>query len=48
MFAAGLAFSSLPLLVAAFAVQYLGLLAERWFFFAQANHPQNPYYQAIA
>ncbi len=35
---------SLPL---AFAVQYLGLLAERWYFFAQANHPQNLYYQAI-
>jgi sulfite dehydrogenase (quinone) subunit SoeC len=33
---------------AAFAVQYAGLLAERWFFFAQANHPQNLYYQAIA
>jgi DMSO reductase anchor subunit len=33
-------------LVAAFAVQYLGLLAERWYFFAQANHPQNLYYQA--
>ena len=32
----------------AFVVQYLGLLAERWFFFAQANHPQNLYYQAIA
>lgn len=28
----------------AFAVQYVGLLAERWFFFAQANHPQNLYY----
>ncbi len=39
---------SLPeLLPAAFAVQYAGLLAERWFFFAQANHPQNLYYQAI-
>jgi hypothetical protein len=25
-----------------------GLLAERWFFFAQANHPQNLYYQSIA
>ena len=34
-------------LTLAFAVQYLGLLAERWFFFAQANHPQNLYYQAI-
>ena len=32
---------------AAFVVQYVGLLAERWFFFAQANHPQNLYYQAV-
>ena len=31
-----------------FAVQYAGLLAERWFFFAQANHPQNLYYQSVA
>ena len=31
----------------AFILQYLGLLAERWFFFAQANHPQNLYYQTI-
>jgi len=23
----------------------VGLIAERWFFFAQANHPQNLYYQ---
>ncbi len=36
-----------PLLLA-FVVQYLGLLAERWYFFAQANHPQNLYYQSIA
>lgn len=35
-------------LVVAFVVQYLGLLAERWFFFAQARHPQNLYYQAIS
>lgn len=34
--------------IAAFAVQYAGLLVERWFFFAQANHPQNLYYQAIS
>jgi DMSO reductase anchor subunit len=34
--------------IAAFGVQYVGLLAERWFFFAQANHPQNLYYQAVA
>ena len=32
----------------AFAVQYTGLLAERWFFFAEAKHPQNLYYQALA
>ena len=32
----------------AFAVQYAGLLAERWYFFAEARHPQNLYYQAIA
>ena len=32
----------------AFAVQYTGLIAERWFFFAQSNHPQNLYYQAIS
>jgi DMSO reductase anchor subunit len=36
------------LLATAFAIQYLGLLAERWFFFAQANHPQNLYYQTVA
>ena len=32
----------------AFVVQYAGLIAERWFFFAQSNHPQNLYYQAIS
>jgi DMSO reductase anchor subunit len=36
------------LLAAAFVVQFAGLLAERWFFFAQARHPQNLYYQAIS
>jgi DMSO reductase anchor subunit len=35
-------------LVAAFLIQYLGLLVERWFFFAQASHPQNLYYQSVA
>jgi len=33
------------LLIAAFAIQYAGLVAERWFFFAEARHPQNIYYQ---
>jgi DMSO reductase anchor subunit len=36
------------LAVSAFAIQYVGLLGERWFFFAEASHPQNLYYQAIA
>ena len=45
LLAAGLGAQEAKLLVAAFAVQYAGLLAERWFFFAQANHPQNLYYQ---
>ncbi len=40
--------ASAATLLAAFGVQYLGLLAERWFFFAQARHPQNLYYQAVA
>jgi DMSO reductase anchor subunit len=44
----GLAAGAPALLAAAFLVQYLGLLAERWFFFAQANHPQNLYYQRIS
>jgi DMSO reductase anchor subunit len=40
--------ASATLLLAAFGVQYIGLMAERWFFFAQARHPQNLYYQAVA
>jgi DMSO reductase anchor subunit len=32
----------------ALASQALGLLAERWFFFAQARHPQNLYYQVVS
>lgn len=32
----------------AFCVQFGGLLAERWYFFAQANHPQNLYYQVVS
>jgi len=48
LLSAGLAGGVPGLLVLAFVVQYLGLLAERWFFFAQANHPQNLYYQAVS
>jgi DMSO reductase anchor subunit len=39
--------ASAGLLAAAALCQYLGLLAERWLFFAEAQHPQNLYYQRI-
>lgn len=37
-----------PILAAAAVLQYLGLLAERWLFFAEARHPQNLYYQRMS
>jgi sulfite dehydrogenase (quinone) subunit SoeC len=39
--------STVPFVTAAL-VQAPGLLAERWFFFAQARHPQNLYYQVVS
>jgi DMSO reductase anchor subunit len=48
LLALGVPSASVTMLFLAFAVQYIGLLAERWFFFAQANHPQNLYYQTIS
>jgi DMSO reductase anchor subunit len=48
MLGLGAAGASPLLLASAFLIQYVGLLAERWFFFAQANHPQNLYYQAVS
>ena len=33
---------------AAFAFQFAGLMAERWYFFAEARHPQNIYYQSVS
>lgn len=48
LLAAGMAQASLALFGAAFGLQFAGLLAERWFFLAQANHPQNLYYQRIS
>ena len=39
---------SLDAFIAAFALQFAGLLAERWYFFAEARHPQNIYYQSMA
>ena len=40
--------SSMLVCSLAFALQYLGLLAERWYFFIEAEHPQNLYYQVIS
>jgi len=37
---------NLPIL--AFLIQYIGLVAERWYFFAEARHPQNLYYQRVS
>lgn len=48
LIAIGLSNSSTIMLLVAFLVQYVGLITERWFFFAQANHPQNIYYQTIS
>ena len=39
--------SLLPYVLAVF-VQAPGLVADRWFFFAQARHPQNLYYQVVS
>lgn len=47
-FAAPALLLALGLPSAAFVVQFAGLLAERWSFFAEARHPQNLYYQAIS
>ena len=43
----GLAQGAALWLVLAAAAQLAGLVAERWYFFAEANHPQNLYYRAI-
>ena len=39
---------SIPMITLALLMNYLGLLAERWMFFAEANHPQNLYYQRVS
>lgn len=44
----GTAPASALVLAATFVLQYVGLLAERWYFFAEANHPQNLYYQSMS
>ena len=45
---AGVILHNPGMMAVAFGVQYLGLFIERWFFFAQANHPQNLYYQVVS
>ena len=42
---AGIPAAALALLA---AVQYVGLLGERWLFFAEGRHPQNLYYQRVS
>jgi DMSO reductase anchor subunit len=39
---------SILMIALALLINYLGLLAERWMFFAEANHPQNLYYQRVS
>lgn len=48
LLAGGYVLVSTTLLALAFIIQYLGLLGERWYFFADAQHPQNLYYQSVA
>lgn len=43
----GMAQTAMVALIIAAVVQYVGLLAERWYFFADSNHPQNIYYQGV-
>jgi len=47
LLAASNALESAYLPMLAFLVQYVGLLAERWYFFTEAKHPQNLYYQTV-
>ncbi len=47
LLAASNALESAYLPILAFLAQYVGLLAERWYFFAEAKHPQNLYYQTV-
>jgi DMSO reductase anchor subunit len=39
---------SLLICLLALLLQFLGLLTERWYFFIEAEHPQNVYYQMIS
>jgi DMSO reductase anchor subunit len=39
---------SVLILALALLLQFLGLMTERWYFFIEAEHPQNVYYQMIS
>jgi DMSO reductase anchor subunit len=43
-----ISFPSNVIFILALAIHFIGLLAERWMFFAEANHPQNLYYQRVS
>jgi len=47
LLAASNALESAYLPMLAFVVQYVGLVAERWYFFTEGKHPQNLYYQTV-
>jgi DMSO reductase anchor subunit len=48
LLATGVVTGSAALYPLALLVQAPGLVADRWFFFAQARHPQNLYYQTVS
>jgi DMSO reductase anchor subunit len=48
LLAGAIALPSALLIAFALLILYFGQLAERWMFFAEANHPQNLYYQRVS
>ncbi len=48
LLAAAYGFFPIEFSIMAFIIQYLGLIAERWYFFTEAKHPQNLYYQSVS
>ena len=47
LLSAGLVYDLAGFFPAALLVQYTGLVMKRWFFFTQAIHAQNLYYQSV-
>ena len=47
LLAMALSSASATTLTLAFVVQFAGVLSERWYFFAEAKHPQNLYYAGV-